>query len=204
MLDNIPYLPYLLSAFIGIGLAAASGFRVFLPMFAVSLASYLHWIPMNEDFEWLAGLPTLITTGIAMIVEILAYYLPFIDHLLDTISIPMATVAGSVLFASQFADLGTFPQWALALIAGGGTAATISSGFAGLRAASTATTGGLGNSVVGTTETAGAGIMAFLAMAAPLIAAICTIILLISVVFLGRKAWRKLRKNKAAVEITPK
>jgi len=201
MLDNVPYLPYILSAFIGIGLAAATGFRVFLPMFAVSLASYLHWIPMNEDFEWLAGLPTLITTGIATIVEILAYYLPFIDHLLDTISVPMAAVAGSVLFASQFAELGTFPQWALALIAGGGTAATISTGFAGLRAASTATTGGLGNSVVGTTETAGAGIMAFLAMAAPVIAVIFTIILILLVVFFGRKAWKKLRKNKTSVDL---
>lgn len=196
MLDNVPYLPYLLSAFIGIGLAAASGFRVFLPMFAVSLASYMHWIPMNENFEWLSGLPTLITTGIATIVEILAYYIPFIDHLLDTISVPMATIAGSVLFASQFADLGTFPQWALALIAGGGTAATISSGFAGLRAASTATTGGLGNSVVGTAETAGAGIMAFLAMAAPIIAGICAILIVIGVILFGRKLWRKFRKNK--------
>jgi len=202
MLDNVPYLPYVLSAFIGIGLAAATGFRVFLPMFAVSLASYLHWIPMNEQFEWLAGLPTLIVTGIATIVEILAYYIPFVDHLLDTISVPMATVAGSVLFASQFADLGTFPQWALALIAGGGTAATISSGFAGIRAASTATTGGLGNSVVGTTETAGAGIMSVLAMAAPIIAAIIAIILLILVIFLGRKAWRKLRNNKDVIDHT--
>lgn len=196
MLDNVPYLPYLLSAFIGIGLAAASGFRVFLPMFAVSLASYMHWIPMNENFEWLSGLPTLITTGIATVVEVLAYYIPFVDHLLDTISVPIATIAGSVLFASQFADLGTFPQWALALIAGGGTAATISSGFAGLRAASTATTGGLGNSVVGTAETAGAGIMAFLAMAAPVIAGICAILIVIGVILFGRKLWRKFRKNK--------
>ncbi|ALR32260.1 MULTISPECIES: DUF4126 domain-containing protein [Chryseobacterium] len=201
MLDNVPYLPYVLSAFIGIGLAAATGFRVFLPMFAVSLASYLHWIPMNEQFEWLAGLPTLITTGIATIVEILAYYIPFIDHLLDTVSVPMATAAGSVLFASQFADLGTFPQWALALIAGGGTAATISSGFAGIRAASTATTGGLGNSVVGTTETAGAGIMSVLAMAAPVIAGICAIALVILVIIVGRKAWRKLR-NKDVIDHT--
>jgi hypothetical protein len=202
MLDNVSFLPYLLSAFIGIGLAAASGFRVFLPMFAVSLASYLHWIPMNEHFEWLAGLPTLITTGIATIVEILAYYIPFVDHLLDTISVPMATAAGSVLFASQFADLGTFPQWALALIAGGGTAATISSGFAGLRAASTATTGGLGNSVVGTAETAGAGIMAFLAMAAPVIAAVCAILLIVLVFSLGRKAWRKLKNRKKIIPHT--
>lgn len=196
MLDHVPYFSYIISAFIGIGLAAATGFRVFLPMFAVSLASYFHWIPMNEHFEWLSGLPALITTGIATIAEILAYYIPFVDHLLDTISVPLATVAGSVLFASQFADLGTFPQWGLALIAGGGTAATISSGFAGIRAASTATTGGLGNSVVGTTETAGAGFMSILAMAAPIIAAVFAIILIILVIIFGRKAWRKLRGNK--------
>ncbi|WP_332018266.1 DUF4126 domain-containing protein [Kaistella sp.] len=193
MSDQIPFLPYIISAFIGIGLAAATGFRVFMPMFAVSLASYLGWIPMNESFDWLAGLPTLITTGIAMIAEILAYYIPFIDHLLDTISVPLATIAGSVMFASQFADIGTFPQWALALIAGGGTAAAISSGFAGTRAASTATTGGLGNSVVATTETAGAGIMSFLALAAPVIAFIAAVALIITVLVLGKKLWRKFR-----------
>ncbi|MGZ5197915.1 MAG: DUF4126 domain-containing protein [Kaistella sp.] len=193
MSDQIPYFPYIISAFIGIGLAAATGFRVFMPMFAVSLASYLGWIPMNESFEWLAGLPTLITTGIAMVAEVLAYYIPFIDHLLDTISVPLATVAGSVMFASQFADIGTFPQWALALIAGGGTAAAISSGFAGTRAASTATTGGLGNSVVATTETAGAGLMTFLALAAPVVAFIAAVGLIITVLVLGKKLWRKFR-----------
>ena len=193
MSDTFSFLPYALSAFIGIGLAAATGFRVFLPMFVVSLASYMGWIPMSDSFQWLAGLPTLITTGIAMVAELLAYYIPFIDHLLDTLSIPLATVAGSVMFASQFADIGTFPQWALALIAGGGTAAAISSGFAGTRAASTATTGGLGNSVVATTETAGAGIMSVLALAAPFIAFILAILLIITVLILGRKLWRKFR-----------
>lgn len=193
MFDQIPFLPYLISAFIGVGLAAATGFRVFLPMFAVSLASYMNWIPMNESFEWLAGLPTLITTGIATIVEILAYYIPFVDHLLDTMSIPLATIAGSVMFASQFADIGTFPQWALALIAGGGTAAAISSGFAGTRAASTATTGGFGNSVVATTETAGAGLMSILALAAPFIAFVLAIALIIVVLVYGRKIWRKFK-----------
>lgn len=195
MLDNIPYFQYILGAFIGIGLAAASGFRVFLPMFAVSLASYMHWIPTNEHFEWLSGLPALITTGVATIAEILAYYIPFVDHFLDTMTVPLATIAGSVLFASQFADLGTFPQWALALIAGGGTAATISSGFAGTRAASTASTGGLANPIVATTETAGAGIMSVLAMAAPVLAAIFAIILVVCVWILGRKLWRRFRKT---------
>ena len=197
MLDNVPFLPYLISAFIGIGLAAATGFRIFLPMFAVSLASYMGWIPQNENFQWLSGLPTLIATGIAMIVEILAYYIPFVDHLLDTISIPLATVAGSVMIASQFTELGTFPQWALALIAGGGTATAIRSGFAGTRAASTATTGGFGNSVVATTETAGAGLMSFLALAAPVIAFVVAVLLLIAVFVFGRKLLRKFRNFNA-------
>jgi len=182
-----------MSAFLGIGLAAATGFRIFLPLFAVSLASYMGWIDTNESFQWLAGLPTLIATSIAMVVEIIAYYIPYVDNILDTLSIPLSTVAGSVIFASQFMDIGTFPQWALALIAGGGTAAAISSGFAGTRAASTATTGGIGNPVVATTETAGAGIMSVLAFAAPILAVLAAIILIIVVVIFGRKLWKRFK-----------
>lgn len=196
MLDNIPYFSYIVSAFFGIGLAAASGFRVFLPLFAVSLSSYFGWIPMSESFEWLAGLPTLIMTGIATVAEILAYYIPFVDNLLDSAVIPLSTVAGSVLFASQFADLGTFPQWALAVIAGGGTAATVSSGFAGLRAASTATTGGTGNFIVGTTETAGAGLMTVVSMLAPVIAFVLTIFLLVLIIIGGKKLMKRFSSEK--------
>lgn len=192
-------LPYILSTFIGIGLAAASGFRVFLPLFAVSLASYLGWIPMGDNFEWLSGLPTLITTGIATLIEILAYYIPVVDNFLDTLSIPLATVAGSVLFASQFMELGTFPQWALALIAGGGTAATIASGFAGTRAASTATTGGIGNNLVATTETAGAGVMSLLSIFLPVLAFVAAIALIVLIVFFGRKFLRKIKTHNSGI-----
>ena len=192
-------LPYLLSTFIGIGLAAASGFRVFLPLFAVSLSSYLGWIPMSDNFEWLSGLPTLITTGVATVIEILAYYIPVVDNFLDTLSIPLATIAGSVLFASQFMELGTFPQWALALIAGGGTAATIASGFAGTRAASTATTAGIGNNVVATTETAGAGLMSILSIFLPVIAFIFAILLIVLVLFFGRRIWKKMKTQNSGI-----
>ena len=188
-------LPYILSSFIGIGLAAASGFRVFLPLFAVSLASYLGWIPTNDNFQWLSGLPTLIVTGVATLVEILAYYIPVVDNFLDTVTVPLATVAGSVLFASQFIELGTFPQWALAIIAGGGTAATIAAGFAGTRAASTATTAGIGNNVIATTETAGAGLMSVLSIFLPVIAFIIALALLLLVIIFGRKIWRKIRNT---------
>lgn len=189
-------LPYIISACIGIGLAAASGFRVFLPFFFVSLASYLGWIPLSDNFEWLSGLPALITTGVATVIEILAYYIPFVDNILDTIAVPLATIAGSVLFASQFIELGTFSQWSLALIAGGGTAATIASGFAGTRAASSATTAGIGNNVVATTETAGAGVMSALSLFLPVIAFLLAIFLLIAVIIFGRKIWRKMTAKR--------
>ena len=192
MLENLPYWQYIIGGFIGIGLAAATGFRVFLPVFIVSLATYMGWIPASEHFAWLSGLPTLIITGVATVVEILAYYIPFVDHLLDTISIPLATIAGSILFASQFADLNSFPQWAMALIAGGGTAAAVSSAFAGTRAASTATTGGIGNHLVSTTENAGAAVMTGVALIFPIIAFILVILLLFFVFKFGRKIWRKI------------
>lgn len=200
MFENLPFLPYVISAFIGIGLAAATGFRVFLPMFVVSLSSYFGWIPMSENFDWLSGLPTVIATGIATVVEIFSYYIPYVDHILDTIAIPLATVSGAILFASQFVGLDSFPLWALALIAGGGTAATISSGFAGSRAVSTATTGGLGNSVVATSETAGAGIMSALALVFPIIAGILTIVLVIVIIVFGRKLWNKIVVKKKTNE----
>ena len=194
------FLPYVISIFVGIGLAAATGFRVFLPMFAVSLASYYHWIPANESFQWLASLPALITTGVATVVEILAYYIPYIDNILDSISIPLATIAGSVLFASQYMGLDGVSEWALALIAGGGTAATIASGFAGTRVASTATTGGIGNHVVATTETAGASVMSIFALALPVLAFIFAIGLVVLVFVFGRKIWNKFRKKEPKME----
>ncbi|MFW2135198.1 DUF4126 domain-containing protein [Chryseobacterium sp. TY4] len=194
------FLPYVISIFVGIGLAAATGFRVFLPMFAVSLASYFHWIPTNESFQWLASLPALITTGVATVMEILAYYIPYIDNILDSISIPLATIAGSVLFASQYMGLDGVSEWALALIAGGGTAATIASGFAGTRVVSTATTGGIGNHVVATTETAGASVMSIFALALPILAFIFAIGLVVLVFIFGRKIWNKFRKKDPKME----
>lgn len=193
-LQNFVEWKYVLSAFIGVGLAAATGFRVFLPVFIVSLASHLGWLSLGESFSWLSSLPTLIITGVATLVEILAYYIPFIDHLLDTLTIPAAAAAGTLLFASQFVDAGTFPQWALAVIAGGGTAATISSAFASTRIASTTTTGGFGNPFVATAETVGSTIFSVLAIVVPILVFIFVVILLFLIFKFGKKLFKKIFK----------
>ncbi|WP_270090392.1 DUF4126 domain-containing protein [Sphingobacterium sp. SYP-B4668] len=190
-MDISSFSPYIISTCIGIGLAAATGFRVFLPFFLLSMASFFDWVPLNTEWSWLASLPTLIITGVATIVEILGYYIPFIDNILDTINIPLATLAGSLLFASQFADMSALPQWALAIIAGGGTAAVIGSGFAGTRATSSATTGGFGNFIVSTIETAGAIVLSILALFAPILGFILAITMCILMIRYGRRLWKR-------------
>ncbi len=186
------YIPYLISLFVGVGLAAATGFRVFLPIFLISLGSYLGWFPLAESFSWMSGLSVVIGTGVAMVLEIAAYYLPFIDNLLDSITVPLATVAGTVLVAGQFTEINSFVQWALALIAGGGTAATISSAMAGTRALSASTTAGIANPIVSTVETIFSTIMSFIAIFLPVLAILLVAILLFVTFKFSKKIWKKL------------
>ena len=111
----------LISICLGVGLAASAGFRVFVPLFILSLASHLLWIPVNDSWSWIGQTTALIALGIAMIFEILAYYIPFIDSVLDTIAIPLAAIAGTAVMASTLVDLSPLFTWGLAIIAGGGT-----------------------------------------------------------------------------------
>lgn len=193
------FLPYLLSVFVGIGLAAATGFRVFLPIFILSLGTFMGWIPANDSIAWIGTLPAVLGAGIATLVEILAYYIPFVDNLLDTISVPLATIAGSLLFASQFTEVNDWTQWSLALIAGGGTAATISSALAGTRAASSGTTGGVGNPIISTVETVGSTIMSVFAIFLPILAAVLVLLILFFILRYGKKIWTKLRPKKREI-----
>ncbi|WP_392469371.1 DUF4126 domain-containing protein [Sphingobacterium cellulitidis] len=189
------FLPFLISLFVGIGLAAATGFRVFLPIFFLSLGSYLGWTPLDQSYAWIGGLPAVIATGLATIIEILAYYIPFVDNILDSITVPLATIAGSLLFASQFTEVSNWIQWSLAIIAGGGTAATISSIFAGTRAASSGTTAGVANPAISTIETIGSTIMSILAIFLPILAGICVLLILYLAFKFEKKLMDKVRKK---------
>jgi len=189
-------LPYLVSLFIGIGLAAATGFRVFLPIFFLSLGTYLKIIPLDADYAWIGSLPAVIATGIATLTEIIAYYIPFVDNILDSITVPLATIAGSMLFASQFTEVNNWIQWSLAIIAGGGTAAPISSVLAGTRAASSTTTAGVGNPILSTVETIGSTIMSIFAIFIPVLAGILVLIMLYFAIKYGKKLYYKISGKK--------
>ena len=191
----------ILSLFLGVGLAAASGFRVFLPLFILSLTANLagNFIQIDESLKWVGSFPALITLGVAMIVEIGAYYIPIIDNMLDTISIPLAGLAGTFAVGATLVDMNEVATWALAIIAGGGTAAAISSTTATARAVSTTTTGGIGNFLVNTGETVGSLFLSITAIVLAPLAFVIAVILLFVVI----KVWRRVKKRLQNTLDTP-
>jgi len=159
-----------LSIVLGFGLAAATGFRVFLPMLIVSGAAYTGHLPLAESFAWLGTPAALTMLGVAALVEILAYYVPGVDNLLDSLATPAALVAGTVVSAAVMTDVPPMVKWTAAVIAGGGIAGLTQGAAALLRAKSTVLTGGIGNWVIATAELGGALLVTLLALAAPLAA----------------------------------
>ncbi len=155
---------------IGIGLAAACGFRVFVPLLIVSIASASGHITLSPGFEWIGSYTAMTAFTVATIVEITAYYIPWVDNLLDSISTPAAVVAGTIMAGAFIGDIDPWLKWALAIIAGGGTAGTVQGITVLARGASSAVTGGLGNPVVSTTEAGGAVATAGLALLFPFLA----------------------------------
>lgn len=183
------------SILLGIGLAASVGFRVFVPLFALSLASYYEIIPLNESWQWVGSMPAMITLGIATIVEIVAYLIPWLDNLLDTIAVPLAAFAGTAVMLSTAADLDPVVTWSLAIIAGGGTATAIKTSTSTTRLASSATTGGIANPVISTVETGTSVVMSVLSFVAPVLAIIFVVIIL----YLMFKVFRWFRPSKKQI-----
>ncbi len=168
-----------LGLMLGLGLAAAVGLRIFVPFLAVSLAAYTGHLELGEGSAWMGTLPAVIMFAVATLAEVAAYHIPWFDNLLDTLAGPAAVVCGSVLMASAVVELDPLVKWPVAIIAGGGTAGLIRGVGAGLRAGSTATTGGLANPLLAGVETGGSAALSVLAIVLPLVAVGVTVVLLV-------------------------
>lgn len=177
------------SIVLGVGLAAAVGFRVFVPLLVASIGAYTGHLQLSDSFMWLGTLPAVVTLGVAAIVEVAGYYIPGVDHLLDVVMTPAAFVAGVLVSAAVIVDLPPLVKWITAVIAGGGTAAVTQSITALLRVKSTATTAGLGNPVVATAELGSSLVISVLAIALPLLALVA--IFVVIVVLLRHRSKRR-------------
>jgi hypothetical protein len=180
----------LFSVALGIGLAAATGFRVFIPLLVAGLAARAGWVPLTESFAWLQSTPALVALGTAAVLETLAFYIPGLDHLLDVLAGPLAVVAGILASVAVMVDVPPEIRWPIAVIAGGGIAALTKGTSAVIRAKTAAMTGGLGNPVVSTVETAGAATVSILAIVAPLLCLLGAIVIVVWAV-------RRLRRSRA-------
>jgi hypothetical protein len=165
----------LLSVGVGLGLAAAAGLRVFLPLLVLGAGARLGWVPLADGFDWLASTGGLTALGVATILEVGAYYVPWVDNLLDAVAAPLAVLTGVLATAAVTTDLPPPLRWALAIVAGGGTAGAVQAVTSLARLKSTAVTAGLGNPVLATLELLGSFITSVVAIVLPAVALILVI-----------------------------
>ncbi|HZN36487.1 MAG TPA: DUF4126 domain-containing protein [Pirellulaceae bacterium] len=159
-----------LSICLGLGLSAACGFRVFVPMLGISTAALAGHLHLAYGFEWLGTWPAFACFLTATILEIAAYYVPWLDNLLDSIATPAAVIAGTLATASVITDMSPLLKWTLAIIAGGGIAGVIQSATVLVRGGSTLSTGGATNWLVATAEWIAALCGTVLSMLLPILA----------------------------------
>ncbi|MEZ4859705.1 MAG: DUF4126 domain-containing protein [Caldilineaceae bacterium] len=183
----------LLSVALGVGLSAACGMRVFAPFAVMSAAALSGYLGLAPDFAWIGTYQALTVLLVATLLEILSYYIPWVDNLLDTVATPAAIIAGALATASVVTDMSPLFRWTLAIIAGGGTAGIVQMSTTWVRGLSSITTGGLGNFLVATGEWMGALTTSILAILFPLL-------VLLFIVLLGFALLRR-RQRRARVAI---
>jgi len=177
------------SIILGIGLAAACGFRVFVPFLVVAIAARTGHLVLEPSFSWMSSTPVLFALSVATALEIGGYYLPWLDHLLDVLATPAAIVAGAVVMASVVTGVDPMTRWFVALIAGGGIAGAVQALTVGTRKVSLLTSGGIGNPVVATGELLGSVVLSILAITLPLVAfALITWALFLGIRLIVRRA----------------
>ena len=187
----------LMAICVGIGLSAACGFRVFVPLLGLSLAANAGHLQLAEPFEWIGTPVALGIFGVATALEIGSYYIPWLDNMLDTIATPAAIVAGAMTTGAMATDMSPVLQWGLAAIVGGGSAGAVQAASVVVRGASSATTGGLGNPIVSTGELAASTATTVVALLIPALA-------IVAVLLIGFFTVRwLLKRNQAPAAVPP-
>jgi len=181
----------LLSACLGVALAAACGLRIFLPPLVAAVAVKAGLVTVAGAFSWLGTWPAIIAFGVATLLELAAYSVPWLDNLLDALGAPMAVAAGVFVSAAAMGDVQPWVRWSLAAVAGGAAAGGVHLATAIVRKLSSLTTGGLGNHAVAGAEAAGATAISAAAVLAPLVAGVGVMILLLL-------AWRSILRRRPA------
>jgi hypothetical protein len=187
------------SVCLGIGLSAACGFRVFVPLLGMSIAALSGHLTLSEGFQWIGTWPAFVCFLSATGLEIAGYYVPWIDNLLDSLATPSAVVAGTIVTASVVTDMSPMMRWSLAVIAGGGVAAVVQTSTVALRGTSSLTTGGLANFVVSSGELVASSALTIGAFVLPILVAICVMLMCVAAIVFLVKQRGRLAAGRVAV-----
>lgn len=189
----------IMTVILGVGLSAACGFRVFIPPLIISIAHQAKMVDLlGTDFAWMGSSVALAVFAVAAVLEICAYYIPWLDNALDSIAAPAAVVAGTVMSAAVFGDMNPVLKWTLAAIAGGGAAGAVQLTTTVTRGASSMFTGGTANWLVSTAEGVGAVLVTVLAIVASVLVFIGFLIFMGFVVYKNPiKMYRKWDERNA-------
>lgn len=63
--------------FVGLGMSATCGFRIFVPLLGMILAHHAGHLGLAPGFQQIGSWPATVSFGIAMLLEIAGYYIPW-------------------------------------------------------------------------------------------------------------------------------
>jgi hypothetical protein len=132
----------------------------------------------GSEFEAFSSDVSILLLGVASLSEIMAYKIPWMDNMLDSLATPLAGLAGIYLVAVSLEGADPSVQWALAIIAGGGASLSIQSATVAGRGLSSMFTLGLANPFFSLIEDIASVLLIFIALLAPLAALFASVILI--------------------------
>lgn len=181
----LPWLPALL---LGLGLAASSGLRAFLPLLLLSAAFKWNLLgfSVGQNFAWLASDTAFWALLCGTVVEIAGDKIPVVDHFLDTIGTVLRPAAGALATVAVLNASDPATATLLGIIVGGPVALGVHAAKAGTRGASTLSTAGVANPVLSVVEDIAALFLGAVSLAAPILVPLL-------LVFAGVLVWKTVR-----------
>lgn len=183
---------WVLPALLGLGLASATGLRTFLPLLLLALAAKFEFagVRLNDQMAWLAGWPAISALALAATVEFAGDKIPAVDHALNALGFVTRPIAGAVAAGSVFWGVDPMVAAMAGVIVGAPTALAFNAAQGGMRVASSATTGGLGNPIVSLAEDVLAVFTVILSLLVPILVPVLLVVLAVVVMRIGKRLKR--------------
>ena len=181
----------------GITLAAPAGLNAYIPVLAVAISQHEGWLHLRGAYAHMGDAWFILLITALLAVEIVADKVPAVDHANDIIQTLVRPAAGGLLAVAASGE-GKLEPWLLlaagVLIAGGVHAVKASA-----RPVINVLSGGIGGPAASTAEDIGAAGLSIVAIAAPLIAAVLSVLGVGGAVW-GISTWRHRRAEKRTAD----